>query len=815
MVDIHFSAASSVKSQAWVNQACSWNDFLARLQAGAREITSITQHDYLDLEKSAQFQYKDGTCFVGGHLEGGRRTKDSVLDRSLVTLDVDYCDSDQFDALLDHWPAFSGLMYSTISCPDTGTSFKLRLVIPLVEPVAPEDYEPVARWVASQIPGGLDLFDDSTFQAERAMYLPTFFRDGGNLWFEVFEGAPVDARRVLSDVARSDLLGLVSSRVAEKTAPGGGWSEGSFAAKAGLARKAPDPRHKEGIIGAFCSQYSVTRVLQEFLSSIYKPFSRDRYTFVQGSSAGGLAVFQDLHAFSFHSTDPAATGHLVNAFDLCQIHLHGGSFEACLEWARGLVGDLVEERGRVRVQERVKASTPTGGEGSRENPAPGQPDASKVASDPVEALTDWTSELHLTDKGFVSPKVFKNYEIIMRCDPNLQNICYNKFFNQLWRKGPVPWQSEPGEWRDSDETRLGMYLEETYNLPFQIRKVQHMVDLVVDMPGRDYDPLRAFLEDLPEWDGVERAESLLVDYLGADDSDFTRQVTRKTLLAGVRRIYDPGAKFDQMLVLSGAQGIGKSTLWSRLAGEFFTDSLTLGEMGSKAGAEKVSRHWILEVAELAGMSRADEQAVKAFLSTQKDVFRPAYGRNVVTLPRRSIVVGTVNSDNFLRDTTGNRRFWPVRCSGESSLKPWDLDSTTVRQIWSEVLGWYKQGESLVLSYQLAAETVQRQEAALEETPFDDAVTQYLEYERPDDWDHKTVHDRRLYFEQYPEPGRGRVARSVCVREIWEIALGNDRGRLTRRDHTLIVLALQKAGFTKAGRVRLPGFGRVFEFVRKE
>ncbi len=196
---------------------------------------------------------------------------------------------------------------------------------------------------------------------------------------------------------------------------------------------------------------------------------------------------------------------------------------------------------------------------------------------------------------------------------------------------------------------------------FSARNYQISVAKVGD--DRSYHPIREYLTSLPEWDGRVRAETLLIDYLGAEDNAYTRAVTRKTLCGAVARVQQPGIKFDHILVLNGNQGIGKSTLIAKLGGDWYSDSLSLTDMNDKTAAEKLQGYWILEIGELAGMKKADIDKVKAFISRQDDKYRASFGRRVTPRPRQCIFFGTTNSQNgYLRDITGNRRFWTVKNS---------------------------------------------------------------------------------------------------------------------------------------------------------
>lgn len=178
-----------------------------------------------------------------------------------------------------------------------------------------------------------------------------------------------------------------------------------------------------------------------------------------------------------------------------------------------------------------------------------------------------------------------------------------------------------------------------------------------------FDSLIDHLQALPEWDGKPRLDSWLIDFCGAEDSPYTRAAGAVWLTAAIARAFEPGVKFDHMLVLVGGQGVGKSTALRILAGdEFFSDAAFLGARDAREVLEVTSGVWILECAELDGMSKKDVSALKAMIARQADTGRPAYARSPVTVPRRFVLAGTTNEERFLQDPTENRRFWPIAVS---------------------------------------------------------------------------------------------------------------------------------------------------------
>jgi predicted P-loop ATPase len=207
-----------------------------------------------------------------------------------------------------------------------------------------------------------------------------------------------------------------------------------------------------------------------------------------------------------------------------------------------------------------------------------------------------------------------------------------------------------------------------------------------------------------QWDGQPRLDHWLSTYVGAADTDLTRTFGRKHLLAGVRRLRQPGCKHDAMIVFEGPQGVGKSTVVRILGGAFFSDNLSIGEESRKV-MEQMEGTWIAEAAELTGLGKRESEQIKAMLSRQSDRARPAYGRRSIDRPRQFILFGSVNDTQYLRDPTGNRRFWPVRV-GNVDLAALQRDRD---QLWAEASHFEATGESLELPPELWAAAAQAQE----------------------------------------------------------------------------------------------------------
>lgn len=246
----------------------------------------------------------------------------------------------------------------------------------------------------------------------------------------------------------------------------------------------------------------------------------------------------------------------------------------------------------------------------------------------------------------------------------------------------------------------------------------HLIDAVqVLCIENSFHPIRDYLDGL-EHDGTPRIERFLVDYMGAEDTPLNRAISKILFVAAVRRIRKPGIKFDEMVVLEGPQGTGKSSALKILAGEENFSDQNLFMMDQKAQAEAIEGVWIFEIAELSGMRHADVTAVKSLLSRAEDRFRPAYARFKERWPRQCIFVGTTNDDTYLKDQTGNRRFWPVLT--------WQIDLQGIEhdrdQLWAEAAVLEADGQSIRLPPDLWEDARVVQEARMPPDPWLDFLS---------------------------------------------------------------------------------------------
>lgn len=253
------------------------------------------------------------------------------------------------------------------------------------------------------------------------------------------------------------------------------------------------------------------------------------------------------------------------------------------------------------------------------------------------------------------------------------------------------------------------------------------------------------------WDGKPRAESFFIDVLGVEDNQYNRECTRKWLLASLTRLFDNGIKFDEMIILQGGQGIGKSTTLQRLSLGYYTD---ITEKISDEVTFKVLRTWLVELSELSTMVKTDSDTFKAWLSATKDTVRKRYATDPTDHPRTFAVLGTTNNKEILKDRTGNRRYWLMYCEKDRIKHSiWSLDYEYILQLWSEVYQWYLSKESLLISEETKQYMENLSSAALEYDPLEEKIVNILDMYVPKNWKEvinnpQKRHNYRFYVNEY-------------------------------------------------------------------
>lgn len=775
MRDLKIAYGNARNAKFWSNKTITFNELCDRLKTPVR--TSETAEEYAGLPKGQRDEIKDKGGFVAGHLRDNRRKSDKVDCRSMIVYDLDSITREFLDHIAEK-VGNKGCFYTTHShSPERP---RARLIIPVTRDMTPDEFNAVARYYAADN-GFLDMLDPCSFSPHQLMYWPTCPANGEYL-FDVIEGEELDPDEILKKHPNWQDCSLLPTTPKESKATDN------------KAKKQKDPLEKDGVVGAVCRAYTVQEVMELFLQDIYEPTvnTENRYDYIPGEGSAGVVIYDDKFAYSHHATDPAG-GKLCNAFDLIRIHKFGDmdekkSFNAAVNFA------LQQDRVKLQLLEEKQA------------------DAEKEFAD-----EDWKKQLHYTSKGAVIENSLYNAKLIMQNDSNLKNIVFNQLADGLEIKGDVPWYHPAKFWRDADDAQLICYVDDHYG-SFSQRNYDIAVTKVAD--DRSYHPIRQYFESLPPWDGVKRVDTLFIDYLGAQDNEYIRAVCRKTLCAAYMRVYHPGIKFDYLPVFNGAQGIGKSTLISKLGMEWFSDSLTLSDMNDKTAAEKLQGYWIHEIGELAGMKKADLDKVKAFVSRCDDKYRASFGKRVTPHPRQCVFFGTTNSENgYLRDITGNRRFWNVKVSGDSKCKPWELTKEVVDQIWAETILLAKAGEKLYLSPTLEKFAQEEQREAMEQDDREGFVREYLDMLLPDTWDDMDIYKRRDFFREPDDPTRPdgvRKRMEVSNLEIWCECFGKAKEDIKPADSYAIAAIMKHLkNWEKSDiRRRIPIYGLQRIYTRK-
>ncbi|MFT8709466.1 MAG: virulence-associated E family protein [Sporolactobacillus sp.] len=787
---LNISTAGSRTAKLWQQSSLMLSELAERLRVATRG--SETLEEYLRLPKRDQDRLKDVGGFVGGTLDGGRRKASAVTGRDLVTLDLDNIPAGGTDDVLRRLDGLGCgfIVYSTRK-HEPGKP-RLRCLFPTDRTMTADEYEPIARKLASLL--GMALMDPTTFEACRLMYWPSCCKDSQYVY-------------QYADKPFLAVDGLLSMYADWHNVSAWPVVPGSENKHVRLAAKQGDPLQKHGIVGAFCRQYDIYQAIDAFLPHVYEHVDdqSDRMTFVEGSTVGGAIVYEDgKFLYSHHATDPVS-GKLVNSFDLVRLHKFGdedddaepgtpvnrlpsySSMSAFALQDEAVAGELSQTRYAQAVEDFGLPDQPPSQAGQNlktsnqvNTPAPNSVAQAKPDTSFLRKL-----KIHPSTGQFL--KTMENAQIAMEGDPNLAGrIQMDMFADAITGYAPLPWsprneEAEPFRWSENDDGGLRGYMEKL--LGFKTKDTIQDALNQCALKNR-YNPVVDFLNEL-QWDGKPRLDTLFIDYLGAADTPYTRAVTRKSFVAAVARAIKPGVKYDTMPVLTGTQGLGKTTLIQKLGKDWFTNSVESFE--GKDAAELLQGVWIVEIGEMSAYKKSDLDTIKGFLSRTDDQYRAAYARKTEKHPRRCVFFGTSNRDDYLRDPTGGRRFLPIDVGTQKPIKDvfTDLDDE-VDQLWAEAVMRWRLGESLFLTGELEREAKRQQEDHSETDPWEGAIRGFLERPVPLDWAKKDTNARLLYwnneFGKPEHPPETTQRDRVCAQEIWVECLGNrDLRFMKRRD----------------------------------
>lgn len=786
----------SASSASWKNVSITWDELVKRLKAVQR--TSETYREYVSAKKTEQSKIKDIGGFVGGFLNGGKRNSRSVLHRSVITLDIDF-------ALESFWEEFimqydcAAVLHSTHK--HSPMSPRYRLIMPLNRTVTPDEYQAISRKIAGNI--GIELFDNTTFQPERLMFWSSVSKDG-EFVFESQEGLPVDADEILNQYVNwTDVSSWATS-------------EATFAGILDSTKKQQDPLEKRGLIGVFCRTYTIREAIEKFIPEVYVEGLDGRYTYHLGSAASGLVIYEDKFAYSHHGTDPIS-GMLCNAYDLIRIHKFVEVKEdlnstKSVGYMEQLILNDEGCKSTIAIEKVGKASMdfysdPDEDYGDSFTDVVGIDTLQDFYSNDLDDLFDepddkeyekpedleWMNELDADAKGNYLNSA-TNFSLVMRNDSRLKDAFkYNSFDNKIYIMKSVPWRSlkKPEPVRNVDYSGIRNYVERLYNISAN-QKLDDALNLEVER--HRYHPITDYLKSL-KWDGTKRIDTILHEYYGTEDNIYYSEALRKMMVGAVARVFRPGCKFDLVLTLVGEQGNGKSTFIKMLGKDWFSD--TFYTVNGKDAYEQIQGSWIIEMAELAGLKKAEVEATKHFITKQEDIFRPAFMRTVETFKRQCVFFGTTNNIEFLKDATGNRRFMPVHVNRSKATKDvFTIEEPLIDALWAEAYYLYKNGEKLYLSD--AADEIANgvRETHSEKDERLGVLERYLETPVPHDWDDMGVETRRFYllnFDPKEVTETHYLRDKITSTEVWIECFSKDAkdiNQIATRDFTNMMSCLK-------------------------
>ncbi len=751
---INVAFGLSAKSKIWKNKTLLFSEFVNKLRQEHK--TNETYKEFLAASKEEQGKIKDCGGYVGGYLRAGKRSPENIVHRQIATLDIDF-------AHLDFWEDFTmqfdcaAILHGTHKHSEISPRY--RLVIPLSREASPDEYVAVSRQIAGLL--GIELFDGTTFETNRLMFWPSTPIDQ-DYYFREQDGPWVDVDEILNSYI--DWKDTSLWPTADKTAKLIGEQ----------VKRQEDPEVKKGIVGAFCRTYTITEAIEAFLQDQYIPTDKDdRYTYTKGSTSAGLIIYEDKFVYSHHGTDPTS-GKTSNAFDLVRLHLYGH-----------LDGDSYttqKPKSYVAMEDLARQDPEVKKTIASESVANAKYDFAEDLEDEelgnVEGDQDsieWMGELEADSKGkYLSSAT--NINTILANDHRLkQTFKQNDFDGKRYVFRSLPWRkiTTPEPIRDVDYAGIRNYIESIYGIT-GVMKIEDSIAL--EFEKQSFHPIKDYLKAL-KWDGDNRLDNLLVDYFGAEDNAYSREAIRKTLCAAVARVFNPGVKFDMVLVLVSDQGAYKSTFIKTLGKQWYSDSFMT--VHGKEAFEQIQGVWLMEMAELAGLRKADVEAVKHFITKQEDSFRAAYGRVTMNHKRQCVFFATTNKRDFLNDPSGNRRFNPIAVRSAKITKHVinDLPSE-VDQIWAEAMHLYKKKESLYLSKE-ADQLAKREQSKHSETDERTGLVEsYLDARLPKDWIDKDIFERRQYLDSV-KTSEGELRTVVCMAEIWCECLGKAKEDMSR------------------------------------
>ena len=526
----------------------------------------------------------------------------------------------------------------------------------------------------------------------------------------------------------------------------------------------------EGASPSVIEQFNHAHNVESLLSSHGYTQHGQRWLCPQSSTGlPGVSVTEG-KVYSHHGADPLANGHQNDAFAVYCLLEHGGDVSKAVKAAACL----------LEFNEKPASKTRT----------PGKPPKPV----PVKPATDWKSCLRRTEDNALRAELTNAY-LILKHAPEWQGVlAFNEFSCRIEKlKLPPVFGGEVGPWLDVDAGKTLVWLQMVWNLRLRSSLVVEEAAQLVACDAR-FHPVREWLERLPPWDGQPRLPHLLPTVFGTEDNDYTRHIGQSLLVSSVARVMQPGCKVDEMVVLEGGQGLGKSTCVAELFGfEWYLE--TSEPPSTKDFYVTMQGHTVVEIGEMQSFSKADINQVKMAITRRDDKYRAPYERHGESHPRQCIFIGTTNADIYLRDPTGARRFLPVLVSKADVeyIRQWR------RELWAEALHLYLTNfQWWDYPQELARE---EQDARYVEDPWEEIIINYLDGHAPQ------MH--------YPDGLWGPI-NEITIMKLLRHALQIEVAKMNKGEQQRVGEILRRLGWFKSKQKRVSGTpDRVRPYLRPQ
>ncbi|MDE6848544.1 MAG: virulence-associated E family protein [Ruminococcus sp.] len=413
-----------------------------------------------------------------------------------------------------------------------------------------------------------------------------------------------------------------------------------------------------------------------------------------------------------------------------------------------------------------------------------------------QADFDWRGSLARNQSNNAVKNTMENLETIFLNDPKYRGKIR---FNELTQMRTLDQQ----DWKDVTENRIKLYLEKEYSLTTSIDGINQVCSIIAD--DNSYHPIRDYLNAV-QWDGIHRIKSVFTDFLGATDNIYTQSVAVVTFVGCVARIMQAGVKFDTCTTLVGKQGTGKSKFLFKIAvnSEWFTDGVTTFD--GKEFYESIQGKWIIELGEGTAFQKSIKERCKQAIASQQDTYREPYARHPTIRKRQCVFFGTTNNYDFLKDETGDRRYYPIDVNIARATKNIDKDLTPeyVAQLWAEAVQLYKSGQSIYIQdSQVLVLAEQEQRKHFDESPLQSDIANFLEIPITISWYNASLEARRMHIKAYQngEQTAGAYKRDrISVKEIACELYGYELNQpIDRRFSLNIARTLTALGWNKTGK----------------